>query len=73
MRLVIKKRNLGSGSHPVSSRGRDETNPPNWYRRAWKDFLKWYNAELEDNFYTNTLMHIQGVLSGIVKFLKRVQ
>jgi hypothetical protein len=57
----------------VANRGPDGTNPPNWYRRACKACLEWYDKEPEDTFNTNTLRNMQGTPTGKVEFLDRVQ
>jgi hypothetical protein len=57
----------------VANRGPDGTNPPNWYRRACKACLEWYDDEPEDTFNTNTLRNMQRAPAGKVEFLDRVQ
>lgn len=57
----------------VASRGPNGTNPPNWYRRACKACLEWYDSEPEDTFNTNNLKNIPGTPAGKVEFLDRVQ
>jgi Heterokaryon incompatibility protein (HET) len=57
----------------VANRGPDGANPPNWYRRACKACLEWYNDQPEDHFNTNNLKNMKGTPSGKVEFLDRVQ
>jgi len=57
----------------VANRGPDGTNAPNWYRRACKACLEWYNTQEEDPFNTNNLKNMNGTPSGKIEFLDRVQ
>jgi hypothetical protein len=57
----------------VANRGPSGTNPPNWYRRACKACLDWYDKEPEDTFNTHRLKDISGTPAGKVEFLDRVQ
>lgn len=57
----------------VANRGPNGTNPPDWYRRACRSCLEWYNKEDEDTFNTNTLKDMDNTPRGKVEFLKRVQ
>lgn len=57
----------------VANRGPNGTNPPNWYRRACKACLDWYDAGPEDVFNTKDLKDIAGTPAGKVEFLDRVQ
>jgi len=57
----------------VANRGPNGSNPPDWYRRACKACLEWYNLQPEDHFNTNDLKNLPGTPGGKVEFLDRVQ
>ncbi|RDW57815.1 hypothetical protein BP5796_12616 [Coleophoma crateriformis] len=57
----------------VADRGPDGTNPHNWYRRACRSCLEWYNNQPDDFFNTSYLKSLNNTPSAKIEFLDRVQ